>query len=401
LKKTSLIIIVVLATLSFPWSRPAPLGGEEVPFLLTQFSTEDVILVADHGGRILLGKNETKKYVPASTLKIITGLAALHHMGEGYRFETAFYLDGAKDLIVKGYGDPLLVSEVWQAIAGWLAPMLSGCRDVILDHSYFAPRIFVPGVGHTANPYDAPVGALCANFNTVVLEEDETGRTISGEPQTPITPLMLRNVRTRGLVKGRHAFTQESEEAALYAGELLVYFLQERGVHCGGEIRTGAVARADKHLYTFRSPFTLREAVHRMLEYSNNFMANQILIALGAHVHGPPATLAKGVDVVSRYAQNGLCLRDVKIVEGSGISRRNRLCAEDMLTVLKAFEPYRVLLNRQGNLLYKSGSLEGVKTRAGYITCETGSYYFVICLQNPCRDIDWLTNQLADSLCED
>jgi D-alanyl-D-alanine carboxypeptidase/D-alanyl-D-alanine-endopeptidase (penicillin-binding protein 4) len=368
---------------------------------LTLISEQDVLLVADPEGKILCKKNDTKKYTPASTMKLITALAATHHMGEDYRFKTAFYLDGEKNMTIKGYGDPLLVSEVWRAIAGTLAPMIHGCRDVVLDHSYFVSPIPIPGVGNTTNPYDAPVGALCANFNTVLLEQDKAGRTISGEPQTPITPIILKDLSTRGWVEGRYTFARDSSEAALYAGELLVHFLRERGVNCLGKIRTGVKGPKDEPLYIYRSPFTLEEALQRMLEYSNNFMANQILIALGAHVHGPPGTLDKGVAVVSRYAKEVLCLHDAQIVEGSGISRRNLLSAAEMLAVLKAFEPHRSLLNRQGEALYKSGSLKGLRTRAGYIECgRHGSYYFVISLESPSPDMDWLTNQLAGSLCK-
>ncbi len=367
--------------------------------LLDSISPQDALLVADPDGHIHYKKNETRKYAPASTLKLLTALAAIHHLGKSYRFRTEFYLDEKNNLKIKGYGDPLLVSEVWQQIAKALSARLKGCKDLILDNSHFVRDIRIPGVGHSTDPYDAPVGAICANFNTVFFMKDKAGKIISSEPQTPMTPLALKNIRSLGLKGGRYTLTHDSTVAACYAGELLVRFLRETDTDFEGEIRTGVVDPEDRLLYTYQSVYTLEEGLQKMLEFSNNFMANQILLALGAHVHGAPATLSKGITVVSSYAKGVLGLNDIRIVEGSGISKKNRLSPLDMLSVLNAFEPYRGLLTRKGNVIYKSGTLKGLRRRAGYI--ETGSgrpCHFVIFLNSPHPDIDALTVHLAKSL---
>lgn len=366
--------------------------------LLHQISSRDALLVAGPDGRILYSWNATKKCVPASTLKILTGLAAIDHFGKSYRFHTEFYLDCDQNLKVKGYGDPLLISEAWQEIAKALAPKLQGLNDLVLDDTYFADDI-IPGVGSSTNPYDAPNGALCANFNTVFFKRDGAGRIVSAEPQTPITPLGRQKIRQLGLETGRYTFSHHKHEAALYAGEILAHFLKENGKVYQGNMRAGVVAPGDTLIYVYHSVFTLDQAVKKMLEFSNNFMANQILLALGAQVHGPPGTLAKGVDVLSSYCREVLGLSDVQITEGSGISRENRLSPLDMLTVLKRFEPYRVLLVREGTLLYKTGSLRGIKARAGYIENNSGSpYYFAIFLNSSHADIDSIVSCVKKSL---
>jgi D-alanyl-D-alanine carboxypeptidase/D-alanyl-D-alanine-endopeptidase (penicillin-binding protein 4) len=356
-------------------------------------------MVASPDGRILYKKNETRKYVPASTLKLLTALAAIHHLGKSYRFPTEFYLDHEQNLKVKGYGDPLLISEVWQEIVESLSPGLPKFGDLVVDDTYFARDISIPGIGTSTNPYDATNGALCANFNTVFFKRDEAGRIVSAEPQTPMTPLALKKVRRLGLKAGRYNFSHNNHEAALYAGELFAHFLRERGSMFHGRIRSGHAVPNDKLLYTYRSSFTLEEGLKKMLEFSNNFMANQIFIALGAHVHGPPGNLDKGVQVVSHYAKEVLGLKGIAIAEGSGISRKNRLSALDFLAVLKAFEPHRALLTRGDNVLYKSGTLKGVRTRAGFIEGRSARrYYFVIFLNSPQVNIDALTVNLAKEL---
>jgi D-alanyl-D-alanine carboxypeptidase/D-alanyl-D-alanine-endopeptidase (penicillin-binding protein 4) len=358
-----------------------------------------VLLVVHPDGRIIHDRNATKQYVPASTLKILTALAAIHHLGPGYRFRTQFYQDREKNIIIKGFGDPLLVSEVWQEIAHRLAPTLKDFRNLILDDSYFVSGIRIPGVNSSTNPYDAPVGALCANFNTVFLERDSVGRLVSAEPQTPITPLVRRHEILQKAGKGRYTLTHQSEEAAIYAGELFVYFARNNGILYHGKMRRGTVGPGDKLLYVYRSVFTLKQALRRMLAFSNNFMANQILIALGAHVHGPPGTLAKGVQVLNDYSREVLHLYDFCIAEGSGISRRNRLSAMDMLVVLKAFSPYRCLLSRDGLVRYKGGTLKGLRTRAGYMACGKGRWCsFVVYLEGPDRDIAGFIHDLKKDL---
>ncbi len=178
-----------------------------------------------------------------------------------------------------------------------------------------------------------------------------------------------------------------------------MHFLKERGKVCQGKIRRGMVGPGDRLVYTYRSNFTLEQVVKRMFEFSNNFIANQLMLALGAHVHGPPGTLAKGVSVLSDYARGVLQLEDIEIAEGSGISRNNRLSALDMLTVLRRFEPHRALLVREGEVLYKSGTLGGVKTRAGYIEGRSGNpHYFVIFLNGSHADIDYILDCVKKSL---
>ncbi|MDY6952712.1 MAG: D-alanyl-D-alanine carboxypeptidase [Thermodesulfobacteriota bacterium] len=391
--------IALASLLLFLWWWPPLVArvGQKASFL-ERLSPGDVLLVAHPDGRIVYNKNASKKYAPASTLKLLTSLAAIHHLGLGYRFETEFYEDRAHNVTIKGYGDPLLISEVWQHIARRLAPRLRECKDLILDDTHFESGIRIPGVNHSANPYDAPVGALCANFNTVFLEQDATGKIVSAEPQTPITPLVRRHQGLLKEGKGRYAFTHRSEEGALYAGELFVHFMGKNGTDCQGKMRLGAIGPGDHLLYTYRSVFPLEQGLRRMLKFSNNFMANQILIALGAHVYGPPGTLDKGTRVLNGFTEEVLCLHDISLVEGSGISRKNRLSATDMLVVLDAFAPHRSLLNHRGHVWHKGGTLKGLRTAAGYIERKGKWYAFVVYLEGRDRDIEAFICDLGDNL---
>lgn len=374
----TLLCLSFLVQVLFLLYPPASTAKNRVP-CKNHIKSTDSFLVATPRGKVLFEKNAHKQRVPASTLKVLTALAALDHFGPLYQFRTGFHMDAKGNLKVKGYGDPLLISEVLHQIAVILARKIDSVQSIILDDTYFAAQIAVPGCDNTTNPYDAPIGALCANFNTVAFKRKKNGRIYSTERQTPMIPFMVRQIRARNLKSGRRCFTHNSKEAALYVGELLRYMLRKRGVETRGTIRFGSVSPEDTLIFTYRSTFPLETVVQKMLHSSSNFMANQIFVALGASVYGAPGTLAKGIRATQAYAKKSLGLKHIRIVEGSGLSRKNRLSAYDMLAILEKFKPYKDLLKSQDHVLYKTGSLRGIRARAGYIESQLqGSCYFAV-----------------------
>jgi D-alanyl-D-alanine carboxypeptidase/D-alanyl-D-alanine-endopeptidase (penicillin-binding protein 4) len=139
------------------------------------------------------------------------------------------------------------------------------------------------------------------------------------------------------------------------------------GVSITGMVKTGKVPPGAQTLMTFLSPSTIEDAVGQMLEFSNNFVANQLFLATGARELGPPANLDKSLKIVKTLAFEVLGLTSLKIVEGSGISRENRITASDMLKLLRHFAPYRHMLKRELGIACKTGTLTGIRTRAGYL----------------------------------
>ena len=145
---------------------------------------------------------------------------------------------------------------------------------------------------------------------------------------------------------------------------------RESGTQVTGKIQFGSVSRKDTLIFTYQSLFPMETVVRKMLHSSSNFMANQIFVSLGAAVYGEPGTLEKGVRATRAYIKRELGFTHYKLVEGSGLSRRNHLSAYDMLAILEKFKPHKDLLKSQDDVLYKTGSLKGIRTRAGYIESE-------------------------------
>jgi serine-type D-Ala-D-Ala carboxypeptidase/endopeptidase (penicillin-binding protein 4) len=293
---------------------------ESINFLVGR---DDSVIISDPQGKIIFEKNSDKKLIPASSLKVLTALVALNSLKDDFRFSTDFYLDDMSNLKIKGYGDPLLVSENLKYIGEILSQRIFAIHHVVLDDSYFQSPIIVPGVSaRSLEPYDAPNGALCVNFNTVDFV-CRNGKCFSGEPQTPLLPFIHPLIENSGMTTGRIPLSNSDDQAAFYAGYMIVFFLQSSGINITGELRLGKTdENKDRLILHYVSEFNLREVVSKLLAHSNNFIANQLMIAMGAEICGPPGSLEKGVDLIKTYAESVLGIRDISIVEGSGISKK-------------------------------------------------------------------------------
>ena len=356
-------------------------------------------LLADPTGKIIVSQNADQPFVPASTLKLLTSLSAIHTLGKNFKFKTEFFLGPDKTLRIKGSGDPLLTSEILETLSCDLASTLlkrgiSTIRAIEVDNLFFEQGIDIPGTGSTTRSYDAGVSALTANFNTVSFKRDpQTDQYISAEPQTPLLDFTRTRILASGLDNGRVLLS--TDETCTYAGELVKFFLEKQGIRVSGEVTQGQVEIQDICIHTHVSPYTLTELVRRLLKFSNNFMANQIFLTAGAEAFSAPATLEKSVRVLKTYATDTLGIEAITISEGSGLSRTNTISPQGLLKVLMAFKPYHELMTQEANEFYKTGTLSGVRTRAGYFTDNDKNLYpFVIMVNQSGKDYSSIKEKL-------
>jgi len=310
----------------------------------------------------------------------------LHYLGPEFRFRTDFYLTENRSLGIKGYGDPFLVSEQWRRIAlnlSQIPELPKKLNGLFFDTSLFSAKIKIPGIEFSKNPYDAQNGALVLNFNTVYLKVDKQGFVSSAEKQTPLTPLARR--LGKNLSAGKHRISIPPESGITYAGELVHAFLSQAGFSFdSGKVALSKISSADRLIYTHKNTSALTELIAGMLRYSNNFTANQLLLSIGIKRYGAPATLEKGIRALKEYLGDelGIPEQQFRLAEGSGISRKNRLTPEAIWQMLKAFAEQRNLLHGGNGVLYKTGTLRGVSSMAGYLP-GSKARYFVILLNQP------------------
>jgi len=376
---------------------PAAQGGDWTE-QIKRLTPNGAVLVTDATGEVLLAHNPARPKIPASTLKIVTAAAALEALGPDYCFVTDFGLSPQNDLYVSGRGDPYLVSEELADLARTLRSKgLKQVNNILLDNSFFQEGMVLDGTSRSLNPYDAYNGALCVNFNTIYVQIDSNGRVFSAEPQTPLTDLARQLAsKNRGRGKVRFNLAESPAVCLLYAGELLKCFLEEAGVTVKGQVSPASHNPADLPLWhRHRSSKDLCWLLTQMFKYSNNFMANQIFLTMGAERFGPPAVPEKSRRVISDY----LTARGIEpfhMEEGSGLSRRTKVTAAQMNKVLHFFSPYRRLLPSEGPASFKTGTLSDVKSMAGYLMPDQGPpLSFVMLLNGPDQDHRTRTRILA------
>ena len=341
------------------------------------------VLVVDAQGKELVAQNADQPFVPASVAKIVTAWLAMEVLGGGYRFETRFYLDDKRVLYVRGGGDPFLISEELKPLAAELVAAVGKApiAGIVLDGSYYPADLRIPGIEADSEAYDAPNSALAVNFNTVAAVR-RGAKVASAEKQTPITALAIAEFRARGPKgSGRISLSQDPEASLQYAGELIAAFIERAGGSVKGKIATGTVPAGLEPVYVHRQSRTLAEILVALLTASNNYIANQVFLEIGGRRLGGPVSLEKSLEVANgMLAAHGLA-RAIHLEEGSGISRYDRMTARGLAKVLELFAPHADLLRGHDGGLNKTGTMDGVRTLAGYAdTASHGRVRFVISL---------------------
>lgn len=375
--------LLVLALLLLP--APALAGVKEVQQKIAALAPNALVLVVDAKGNTLISRNADEPFVPASVAKIVTAWLAMDVLGADYRFETRFYLDDKRVLYVRGGGDPFLISEELADLAAKLVAVIGKkpITGIVLDASYYPPDLRIPGIEDTDESYNALNSALAVNFNTV--NAVRKGSTVSSaEKQTPITPLAISQFKERGPKgRGRISLSQDPAVSLRYAGELIAAFIDKAGGNVTGGITTGPVPAGLKPVYVHRQSRPLSKVLFELLKASNNYIANQVFLEIGAKRLGGPVSLDKSLKVLNeRLAAQGLT-SDIQIEEGSGISRNNRLTARSLVRLLELFAPHADLMTGPDDSLTKTGTMDGVRTLAGYADTKShGRVRLVISLKS-------------------
>jgi D-alanyl-D-alanine carboxypeptidase/D-alanyl-D-alanine-endopeptidase (penicillin-binding protein 4) len=343
-----------------------------------------LVFVVDAAGKELLAQNADEPFVPASVTKIVTAWLALQVLGADYRFQTRFYLDSARVLYVRGGGDPFLVSEELTLLARHLVAAMGKkpITGIVLDASYYPADLRIPGIEDVSESYNALNSAFAVNFNTIAAVR-KGDAVLPAEAQTPLTPLAISQFRARGPNgRGRISLSQDPVVSLQYAAELLAAFLVRAGATINGPITIGTVPKGLTPIYVHRQSRALSQILIELLRGSNNYVANQIFLEIGGYRLGGPVSLEKSLSVANEaLAAHGLT-EAIHLEEGSGISRGNSFTARGLAKVLELFSPYADLLRGHDGGANKTGSLDGVRTLAGYANIAGyGRARFVISLK--------------------
>jgi len=397
MKKTLIYIRLFFAAL-FPLITAVTVSSEAFAEDLNKSYEKDLRKLVQNGGyiickdgRLILSHNPDAGFIPASAWKVITAIAAIEKLGEHFRFITEFYMDGENNLYIKGLGDPFLISEEIAVICrGLKEHHIKEINNIYLDDGSFDIPTPPPGTEDSLHSYDVINSALAVNFNTISFTVYPDGKIESAEAQTPTLPIMLELSGNFPVGAHRINISQNLENVLRYVGELFRAFQDRHDIPGAGEIIQKKVPSDLEPFYIHHSSKELTDVIEEMLYYSNNFIANQLYLVMGAREFGYPATWEKAKRSLQNFVHNVFPAyeREISFDEGSGLSHNNRITPRALLAALERFKPYARLLPLSKGRRVKSGTLNNVYAYAGYFQNNEKYDGFIIILNQPRNNRD-------------
>ena len=121
-----------------------------------------------------------------------------------------------------------------------------------------------------------------------------------------------------------------------YIAAMIRQLWSEMGGTWSGKLREGTVSPAARLLYVHESE-PLAELVRDINKFSNNVMARQLFLTLGAERGTPPARAEESVRVIREWlAAKKIAASELVLENGSGLSRVERISARHLATLLQA-----------------------------------------------------------------
>lgn len=343
------------ATTTLPDSVLTKFTSREGSRFITQ--TSGVVVVDAKSGDVVHTKNPLRGFMPASTMKLVTAVVALHSLGPTFRFKTrATWNEETSTLYLVGSGDPLLRSKQLKELAGKVAAVIGTATTikVRVDATMYPDFTMPPGWLKSQIPGNArPVSAL-------VVDDRNTRRPAQDAGQT-----FARYLRSEGV---KNSFLGSGKSSGVDIGKVTSL------------------------------PVTV--AIRQMLHDSNNDIA-EMLYRDSAVYSGKAGTWESARShAFAVISELGVKMDNIKLVDGSGLSRANRLSASSLATLLGlALDPAHPELAplATADLLPQAGSEGTLVGRfrygrtacaSGLVQAKTGSLHDVISLAGYAQNAD-------------
>lgn len=354
-----------------------PLGGAVLPGSCAAISVDGILSLSD---------GIDTPVTPASTLKFVVAAVALEVMGADTVFTTEVRADVAQGaagtVYLVGGGDPMLA-------ASWYP------NDATLSRFPQQPATSLEQL------VDAVIATGLRRIDGNVVGD---GTRYDTELFPPTWPIQFRAVEggpIGGLVVNDNAVLDQPARAAdpgIGAAAEFARLLLERGVAISGAATSGQVPQGVRVIAQVTSA-PLIEIIGAMLQTSDNNTAEMLLKEIGFRGRGQ-GTRAAGISVVEeRLRAWGIPLTGWSMVDGSGLSRENKISCADLLAILERFRTGDQLVSRlavagvsgtlanafvngplEGRMSGKTGTLTGVKGLIGFIDTLGGSIMRVVIL---------------------
>lgn len=424
-------------------------------------------------GEVLGAIEPRRQLSPASVSKAYLAAAALDRFGPQHRFTTRLASDAELDadgvlngdLIFDGSGDPSLTTEdLWR-----LTQRLhqAGVREVdgrlVISQWRFGPVECITTDrcqvhSRVANAYSALLSSAGINHGSWCVSvapastAGQPARLTSCDSQAPIVGLDNR-VETRPATGGTELHAERvldntgdvmvvsghialgsaprpiyraSSDPAIQTARTLEAMLEQAGIGLGqGTTTSIAEPSATARSLAEVEGLPMQEVLLRVMNYSNNFMADMLTMTLVDH---PRGNLVQGGQAIEHFVAGIPDHGPLTLRSGSGLTPENRTSAHGINTLLSSMyhrtalfpsfvasfqSPHNGVMRfiRRGSPIYqshvmlKTGTLNqpvAVRSLGGYFRTASGRWGVFSALVNGTSSTPWLNwAQVLDPLAED
>jgi len=387
----------------------ARLGGR-VGFVVADART-GVVLEAS-GGDLALP--------PASTLKVITSLYALEHLGGDYRFATRLVATGplrggkvAGDLVLAGGGDPVLATDALGDMADGLRRAgVTGAAGRFLVWGGALP--YLPAIDRSQPEwlgYNPAVSGLNLNFNRVnfVWKRAQGGYQLGLDARDRRFAPPVYSARIRTVERERPVYARAERGGVeewtvsrsalgaggsrwlpvrrpdLYAGDVFQTLARSQGVPLPAPEAVASLPGGTVLVRHESDP--LRPLLRGMMRYSTNMTAEAVGMAASAR-QGVASHAGSG-QAMTGWLHRAAAVSQARLVDHSGLGAASRITAAEMVAVLVRLGPRaglrglmkpvalkdaagRALAGGRLKVDAKTGTLNFVSALAGYATLPNG-----------------------------
>lgn len=419
-------------------------------------------------GKNLFQRNPDRALIPASNMKLFSEAAALMALGPEYRFQRQLSTDasGLDSGTLNGSvylslpGDPSFTSEnmhtLLSSLSEWGVKQITG--NVVLVNANASVDPYPPGRDprDKSHGYGAPIAPVIIDENRITLIVNP-GRNIddpalvdvsapvgviaiNSTVKTSAKPIlsaisynlgMDNHLSASGAI-GRGTWALEQQipilNPLLYAQDLIKHDLVSQHIILDGNVIQGSLP-ATALVLASQASEPLHQLMADTLKPSDNVFADSLFIHTASTINGSSVNWEQA-DVVAKQflqQQTGINLTNAVFVDGSGLSKRDRVSAQQTVNLLNyvythfpiTYEFIAALpisgtdgtLQRrfntsaqQGFIRAKTGTMTGILSLSGYLSAANGhTLAFAIYINrkpktspNVAGRYHWLIDQLCN-----
>lgn len=374
-----------------------------------------------NSGNVVFSVNEKAPMLPASTLKLVTSSAAVDMLGADYKYKTQLYKSTNNDLYLKLSADPMLdSSDIDKLIEA------ANAKNIVPKNFYIDDTVFDKTEWGEGWQWDDSLNPLMQKFSSYNINKNllkvEVIPTVQGASAKllvkPFYPLTFMNLVTTDAtlptdvsIVADNSIAPNMLNVSGTVSKLTNLIIPVPNPRMNFILRLqnsinskkmdylGAIKNAklpNQNIYVVEEiEHSVEDMLPMILKNSNNFVAETLFKSAGALWANSQGSNRNSLAMLSAYLDKiGLNSDNIKIVDGSGVSKNNIMTAEFMGDFLEYksktddFDTFKELLPTAGEgtlknrMLYfkddlraKTGTLADTSAIAGYITSRKGRMY--------------------------